>query len=132
MKYHGQYDKIPSNWYPYNPKLRRYARELRKKGTFAEVILWKNIQRKAINGYEFHRQVPIDKYIVDFYCHELKLAIEIDGISHDNKFKYDQKRQRSLEELGVKIIRFLDEDVREETNSVLEALNREIDNILGD
>jgi len=115
---------------PYNPKLRKYARELRKKGTLAEVILWKYIQRKAIKGYEFHRQVPIDNYIVDFYCHELQLAIEIDGISHDGKFEYDQKRQKRLEELGVKVIRFPDEDVRNETNSVLEALYKEIDGIL--
>jgi len=114
---------------PYNPKLRKYARELRKKGTLAEVILWKNIQRKTIKGYEFHRQVPIDNYIVDFYCHELKLAIEVDGISHDNKLKYDRKRQKRLEGLGVQVIRFQDEDVRNETNSVLEVLKNEIDKI---
>ncbi|MFH1252456.1 MAG: endonuclease domain-containing protein [bacterium] len=116
---------------PYNPKLRKYARELRKKGTLAEVILWKYIKHKAIKGYEFHRQVPIDDYIVDFYCHELKLAIEIDGISHDNKLRYDRRRQKRLEELGVNVIRFSDEDVRNQTESVLEVLKNEIDKISG-
>lgn len=115
---------------PYNPRLRNYARELRKKGTLAEVILWKSIQKKAINGFEFHRQVPIDNYIVDFYCHELKLAIEIDGISHDKKVEYDRRRQNRLEQFGVQVVHFADEDVRNDIDSVLEVLKKEIDELL--
>ena len=114
---------------PYNPKLKNYARALRKRGTLAEVILWQCIKRKAIYGYEFHRQVPIDNYIVDFYCHELKLVIEIDGISHDDKFEYDQMREHKLKSLGVNLIRFADEDVKTETEAVLQALKRRIKNI---
>jgi very-short-patch-repair endonuclease len=91
----------------YNPELKEQARKLRTDSTLSEVLLWLKIKRKSF-GYEFHRQVPIDNYIVDFYCHELMLAIEIDGSSHNNKFDYDELRQRRLEALGVKLIRFED------------------------
>jgi very-short-patch-repair endonuclease len=72
---------------PYNPNLKQFARHLRNNSTLSEILLWKQIKNKAF-GIEFHRQVPIDEFIVDFYCHELMLAIEIDGISHD--FKYEK------------------------------------------
>jgi hypothetical protein len=62
----------------YNPKLKMRARQLRKRRTPSEALLLSKIRRKSL-GYEFHRQVPIDEFIVDFYCHELKLAIEVDG-----------------------------------------------------
>ena len=88
----------------YNPELKEKARHLRNESTFSEILLWLKIKGKVF-GYEFHRQVPLDEYIVDFYCHELGLAIEIDGSSHDNKFDYDLKRQRRLESLGVRFIR---------------------------
>ena len=84
---------------PYNPKLKELARELRKNSTLSEVLLWLKIKGKAM-GVEFHRQVPIDNFIVDFYCHELMLAIEIDGNSHDDKQDYDQNRQQILENFG--------------------------------
>jgi very-short-patch-repair endonuclease len=69
----------------YNPKLKELARKLRKNSTLAEVILWQNIKGKVFD-YEFHRQVPINDFIVDFFCHELQLAIEIDGNTHDYNF----------------------------------------------
>lgn len=64
-------------------------------------------------GEEFHRQVPIDNFIVDFYCHELWLAIEIDGGSHDQKQDFDHNRQLILVNLGVKFIRLSDKDVKQ-------------------
>jgi very-short-patch-repair endonuclease len=106
---------------PYNPKLKELARELRKNSTLSEVLLWLKIKGKVM-GVEFHRQVPIDNFIVDFYCHELMLAIEIDGSSHDNKQDYDQNRQFILENLGVKFIRFRDIDVKQRMGWVLEEL----------
>ncbi len=106
---------------PYNPKLKELARELRKNSTLAEVLLWLKIKGKAM-GVEFHRQVPIDNFIVDFYCHELMLAIEIDGSSHDDKQDYDQNRQLILENLGVRFIRFRDIDVKQRMGWVLEEL----------
>ena len=106
---------------PYNPKLKELARELRKSSTLSEVLLWLKIKGKTM-GVEFHRQVPIDNFIVDFYCHELTLAIEIDGSSHDDKQDYDQNRQTILENLGVKFIRFRDIDVKQQMAWVLEEL----------
>jgi very-short-patch-repair endonuclease len=102
---------------PYNPKLKEYARELRKNSTLSEVLLWKNIKNKAL-GVQFHRQVPMLEYIVDFYCHELMLAIEIDGDSHLFKYGYDNKRQGELEEEGVVFLRFTDLEIKRNMFSV--------------
>ena len=70
----------------YNPKLKEYARQLRNNSTLSEVLLWQKIKNKAL-GVQFHRQVPLKEYIVDFYCQELMLAIENDGDSHLYKYK---------------------------------------------
>ena len=105
----------------YNPKLKILARQLRKNSTLAEILLWKNIKGKSY-GYEFHRQVPIDEFIIDFYCHELKLAIEIDGNTHDYNFDLDATRQKKLESLGITFIRLSDNDVKRNLNDVLRSL----------
>ena len=104
---------------PYNPKLKEYARLLRKNSTLSEVLLWQQIKNKAL-GVQFHRQVPMLEYIVDFYCHELMLAIEIDGDSHLYKYKYeyDIKRQGELEKEGVVFLRFTDLDIKRNMFSV--------------
>lgn len=96
---------------PYNPKLKEYAKELRKNSTLSEVLLWQQIKNKAL-GVQFHRQVPMLEYIVDFYFHELMLAIEIDGDSHLYKYEYDIKRQGELEKEGVVFLRFTDLDIK--------------------
>lgn len=111
---------------PYNPKLKEYARYLRNNSTLSEVLLWKNLKRCAYD-IQFHRQVPMLDYIVDFYCHELMLAIEIDGNSHDFKYDYDVKRQGRLEEYGVRFLRFTDLEVKKEMFSVLLTLNETIE-----
>ncbi len=113
---------------PYNPNLKEYARYLRNNSTLSEVLLWQKIKRKAFD-VEFHRQVPMLDYIVDFYCHELMLAIEIDGDSHDFKYDYDANRQGRLEEYGVTFIRFSDGEVKREMFSVLLALEQTIESL---
>jgi len=102
---------------PYNPKLKEYARQLRNNSTLSEVLLWQKIKNKAL-GVQFHRQIPLNEYIVDFYCHELQLAIEIDGDSHLYKYDYDLRRQGELELLGVSFIRFSDTDIKQNMFSV--------------
>ena len=102
---------------PYNPKLKEYAKELRKNSTLSEVLLWKNSKNKAL-GVQFHRQVPLLEYIVDFYCHELMLAIEIDGDSHLYKYEYDVKRQGELEKEDIIFLRFTDSDIKQNMFSV--------------
>ena len=105
----------------YNPNLKEKARRLRIKCTPSETLLWSRIRRRSL-GYEFHRQVPIDEYIVDSYCHELRLAIEVDGSSHLNKQEYDIQRQRKLENLGVRFVRFDDIDVKRNINQVFRVI----------
>ena len=112
----------------YNPLLRSYARELRNNSTLSEVLLWKKIKAKAL-GVEFHRQVPIDEFIVDFFCHELMLAIEIDGRSHDYKYEKDVLRQNRLEKLGIHFIRFEDMDVKKDMFNVLRALELKVEEL---
>ena len=112
---------------PYNPKLKELARQLRNSSTLSEVLLWKVLKGKQMRGYDFHRQKPIDKYIVDFYCHDLFLAIEIDGVSHFGKAEYDEQRQSRLESLGVHFLRFADSDVKTNLDSVIGAIEQWID-----
>lgn len=78
--------------------------------------------------------MPIDEYIVDFYCHELRLAIEVDGSSHDDKQDYDLRRQRKLERLGVRFLRYDDDDVKKgirEVMRVLQDVISELEEIYG-
>ena len=103
---------------PYNPELKFLARKLRKNSTLPEVLLWQKIKQRAY-GVQFHRQVPMINYITDFYCHEIGLAIEIDGSSHDHNFFYDAKRQGDLEAYGVTFLRFSNEEVKTNMFSVL-------------
>lgn len=113
----------PNEILPYDKHLRQRARALRNHATLAEVLLWREIKGRAL-GVEFHRQVPIGQYIVDFYCHEVKLAIEIDGSSHDAD--RDGVRQQRLEALGVRFLRFGDLDVKKQLVRVLEAIGEAV------
>jgi very-short-patch-repair endonuclease len=121
---------MPNKIIPYNKSLKHLARKLRKESTLSEVLLWKQIKGKAI-GYEFHRQVPVDNFIVDFFCHELCLAIEIDGSSHDNELAIanDITRQQRLEGMGLRFIRFTDKDVKTNISGVVRALEIAIEEI---
>ncbi|SFC88406.1 endonuclease domain-containing protein [Algibacter pectinivorans] len=103
---------------PYHPELKFLARQLRKNSTLPEVLLWQCIKQCAY-GVQFHRQVPMLNYIVDFYCHEIGLAIEIDGQSHDHSFEYDSKRQAELEAYEVTFLRFSNQEVKKNMFSVL-------------
>ena len=109
---------------PYNPKLKQIARELRKNMTRSEILLWQKLKGKQIHGYDFDRQRPIDEYVVDFYCKRLKLAIEVDGSSHDSEKAQEQDhyRQERLEAIGVRFLRFRDEDVRCRLDDVLRVI----------
>jgi len=104
---------------PYSSGLVKKARELRNNATPAEKYLWTFISRKQIRGYDFDRQTPIDRYIVDFFCKELKLAIELDGIYHELQSKKDLRRQNRIESFGVKVIRFEEKQVLKDIESVL-------------
>ncbi len=141
---------------PYKPYLKELARELRQNSTIAEIMLWEQIKGRRL-GFQFHRQVPMDHFIVDFYCHEmskniqrrnysnrrmniyrefhvtakkqlytheLMLAIEVDGFSHDNEeaVLFDQVRQIKLEKFGVKFLRFEDFYVKHSLEYVVKSI----------
>jgi len=89
------------------------------RSTLSEVLLWKELKGKQMMGYDFHRQKPIDRYIVDFYCPLLNLAIEVDGTSHAFRERQDRQREERLRELGVRILRFDDLDVKFQMEKVL-------------
>ena len=112
---------------PYNPKLKQLARMLRKHSTLAEILLWNELKGKKMLGYDFHRQKPIDNFVVDFYCPGLKLVIEIDGLTHDEKQEDDRIRQKKLESFGLHVLRFRDEDVKQSLEGVLLALGEWIE-----
>ncbi|MGC4057483.1 MAG: DUF559 domain-containing protein [Chitinophagaceae bacterium] len=107
---------------PYNPFLKEFAKELRKKMTRGEVALWTVLKQKQMLGYDFDRQRPILNYIVDFYCKELMLAIELDGNSHECKVVSDRERQKNLEALGVAVLRFSEREAREDIVNVVRAI----------
>ena len=113
----------------YAPYLRELARKLRNNMTFGEVLLWQRLRRRQMGGFDFDRQRPIDRYIVDFYCKDLKLAIEIDGSSHDGDeaTRRDKVRQDRLESLGVRFLRFDDTDVKKNMDTVLTTIESWID-----
>ena len=96
----------------YNPALKKYARELRSESVSrAEKRLWKATLSRNQKGVKFKRQRPISYFIVDFFCQELGLIIEVDGNSHHSQGAYDQMRQEKLEQLGYVFLRFREGDV---------------------
>ena len=110
--------------------LKQRRRDLRQNQTKAETKLWYAIKNKGL-GYKFRRQYSISRCIVDFYCHELKLIIEIDGSTHtDEKWlNYDNRRQKFLESHGFKVVRYTDEQVKHNLDGVLTHLLITINNI---
>ena len=97
------------------------ARELRKNMTKQEQILWEHIRRRRF-GKHFRRQHPYGIYILDFYCFEANLAIEIDGLIHLKRFDYDEERTKYLESTGLKVIRFNNEDIEKKIEYVLDKI----------
>jgi len=88
-------------------------RALRRSPTEAEQILWEFLRKKQISGYRFRRQYGVDAYVIDFYCPEIKLAIELDGEVHftESAIEYDRHRQEYLETFGITFLRFTNKDV---------------------
>lgn len=113
---------------PYNPTLKEAAKKLRQNMTLSEVLLWKKLRNKTL-GYDFDRQKPMGNYIVDFYCKELKLILEIDGNSHNGTEAYqsDLKRQTELEKLGLTFLRFKDIEIKQNINQVIHCIKNWIE-----
>ena len=119
-----------TNNYAYNKKLRPFANKLRKEMTKAEACLWKYALRAGqMKGYQFRRQRPVLRYIADFLCKELKLVIEVDGITHKDgeTEEKDKRKTGDLESAGFKVIRFTDEEVLKNMSGVMERIERVVE-----
>jgi very-short-patch-repair endonuclease len=103
---------------------RRFVRSLRRNQTVAEQIMWSQLRGRRLHGLRFRRQHPIAGWVVDFYCGEAKLAIELDGAVHDNADARlrDAERTRLLEASGICVVRFSNDDVERDLAQVLEVI----------
>jgi very-short-patch-repair endonuclease len=102
---------------------KEFRKKLRKQPIRSERILWNQIRNRRI-GYKFRRQFGVGKYIVDFYCPKLRLVIEVDGATHSSKkeIEYDNKRQKYLESLELKVLRFRNIDIKENLDAVIDRI----------
>ena len=109
-----------------NPKLTHLSRELRKNQTKEESLLWYNFLR--LYKPRFHRQYVIGNYIVDFYCHKAKIAVELDGSQHydPTAMENDHIRTHTLQEMGITVLRFTNLEVKRNFNEVCEVIDREV------
>jgi very-short-patch-repair endonuclease len=110
------------------PELFKYAQEMRKNPTESEKVLWKTLRNFRFDGYIFRRQHPIDIIIADFYCHKLKLIIEVDGEIHlnDKALEHDDGRTGELEKYGIKVIRFTNNQVLRDKEHVISQIYKYI------
>ena len=112
--------------YGAKPQIFKNARELRQNSTSAEKLMWTLLRNRKLNGFKFRRQHPISHFIADFYCHEAQLIIELDGSIHELEEvkEYDAQRQLILENLGLTVIRFTNEEVFTECDKVMETITQ--------
>lgn len=109
---------------PYNLNLKQDSQKLRRGQTEAEEFLWSFLRKKQLDGFQWYRQKPLGNCIADFYCPKRKLVIEADGNQHLTKDGrgYDKMRDAELGELGLKVLRFSNEEILNNTNKVLGAI----------
>jgi very-short-patch-repair endonuclease len=110
-----------ANMKPRHP-LQSFARELRNNSTDTERLLWRFLRNRQIEGVKFRRQQPIEAYIVDFVSFDKKIVIELDGGQHGENRQHDRQRDACLQANGFVVLRFWNNEVRENTEGVLEAI----------
>ena len=105
-------------------ELLTFARQLRQGQTDAEALIWHLLRGHRFCGFKFRRQYPLAGYILDFYCHTTRLAIELDGGGHNDEEhrRYDKERTKVLESAGIRVVRFWNNDVLNDLESVLEEI----------
>jgi len=115
---------------PYNSSLKPLARKLRNDSTLGEVLLWNELKNKQFYGHDFHRQKPLLNYIVDLYCYELELVIEIDGLYHtwEEQDNRDSLRDNELKSYGLTVLRFTEHEVRKNMQDVLRTIDLHVYN----
>lgn len=108
------------------PETFEAARILRKNMTLQEKLLWERLKLKQICGVRFRRQHPVDFFIVDFYCHEARLVVELDGVVHNKRRKYDDGRSSEMEKYYIKVIRFSNSEIENNIEDVLKKIRNEV------
>jgi len=103
-----------------------FARYLRREESKAEAMFWNEVRNRKFMGLKFKRQVPVNKYFADFLCEGKKIIIELDDISHDQKQEQDAERTKVLELYGYTVIRYLNEEIYEDLDGVMEDLQRKL------
>jgi very-short-patch-repair endonuclease len=103
-----------------------FARRLRKSSTKFEDMLWQRLRGSRLDGAKFKRQVPFDRYVVDFYCHAARLVVEVDGAQHGWYADYDAERTKIVEAAGVRGIRFTNDEIRDDLDAVLRRIGEEL------
>ncbi len=98
------------------------AKELRREMTTAEWLLWEHLRRNQLHGLHFRRQQVIDGFIVDFYCHDKGLVVEVDGAIHRHQERYDAERDRVMCRRGLRVLRFANDEVMTNLGAVLEHI----------
>ncbi len=123
-KYYWKYKDAQGNFHHNSHEFKQRVRKLRSNQTPAEQILWQRIRKKQIDDHRFNRQFPVNNYIIDFFCRSKKLAIEVDGSIHKNNniHKYDLLRQKELETLGIRFMRFTNEEIFKDIDTVLNKI----------
>ena len=114
-----------------SPELIERAKIFRKTPTHAELLLWNGLKNRQLSGYKFRRQHPINRFIADFFCYEVKLFVEIDGKIHQLPLNYEHDIGRTieLERFGMHIIRFTNDQVENDLDFVLNIIKQTIFNI---
>jgi very-short-patch-repair endonuclease len=108
---------------PMATEQRSFARKLRRQQTSFEDQLWQQLRGRRL-GYKFRRQVPLGRYVADFICFDAKLVVELDGRQHEEQRIYDAARTAEIEAQGLVVLRFGNEQVRDELESVLACIRR--------
>jgi very-short-patch-repair endonuclease len=117
-----------SMYFGAKPETFEAARILRENMTLSEKLLWERLKLKQICGVRFRRQHPIDFFIADFYCHEAKLVVEIDGEIHNHQREYDDGRSAEMERYSLKVLRFTNKEIENNIDNVLKRIENETKN----
>jgi len=121
--------KVPKSksYFHYNKSLKPLAKHFRNAFTKGEIMLWMYVLRaRQLKGYQFFRQRTVSNYISDFFCKELNLIIEVDGITHLEKSNKDKLKDKNLRELGYHVFRIKDYDIMDSITSLLIALQNSV------
>jgi very-short-patch-repair endonuclease len=131
MQYSNEFKKV-TMFYGASPLIMDRAKQLRRRMTEAEKIVWEIVRENSILGLKFRRQHPINNYIADFYCHKIKLVVEIDGETHNQESAklYDEHRTNVMNSFGIEVIRFNNKVILSNISFVRKTIEKKCNELL--